>query len=134
MKYKLNKFGLSLVVLFAVAFSSLSIADDMKKDTAMSDTVKSSVMSDAAKASAIAKIKAYYDMKSPEKWQTTGTVEYNQSLNIFRGLIQVMYKDSKKVQVYIVPLNLSLKGSTVEKVDKVEPEVEEEVKKVEGVK
>jgi len=31
MKGKLNKFGLSLAVLFAVAFSSFSMADDMKK-------------------------------------------------------------------------------------------------------
>lgn len=119
MKYKLNKFGLSLAVLFAVAFSSFSMADDAKKgSTEMAD-----------KAAAIAKIKAYYDFTQPKNWQVTGTVEYNEGLDIFRGLIQVIHKDSKKLQLYIVPLNLTLKGSKLEKVDTVEPEVEEIDKK-----
>jgi len=107
MKGKLNKFGLSLAVLFAVAFSSFSMADDMKKDATDS----------AAKIAAATKIKAYYNMKSPDDWQTTGSIEYNKTHNIFRGLIQVMEKGSKKTQVYIVPLNLSMKG--IEKEDEV---------------
>jgi len=123
MKYKLNKFGLSLAVLLAVAFSSLSIADNTAKgSTEMAD-----------KAAAVAKIKAYFDFKHPENWQSTGVVEYNQGFDTFRGLIKVTHKDSKKVLVYVVPLNLSLQGGKVEMVDKAEPEVEE-VKKVEEVK
>ncbi|CAC9984600.1 hypothetical protein [uncultured Gammaproteobacteria bacterium] len=91
-----KKFGL-LVALFALAFSSFSMADDAAKD--------------ASTLAAEAKVKAYYDTSNPKDWETVGYVGFNADKELFRALIQVQEKDSKEVKIYILPLNLTLKKS-----------------------